>query len=172
MPVPGGTTLKLSNAFWLAVALHLDVDVLAEGFVVAEPVDHHRVVDDQVHGRQRVDALRVATGLGHGSAHGREVDHGGHAGKVLHQYARRAVLDFSSGFAFGQPVGDGLEVVTGYRAVVFPTQQVFQQHLERHRQFVEIAQRARGIREAEVVVGFVVDVECLEAFQAIEGGHD
>ena len=39
MPVPGGTTRKLSNAFWpqrrkrvaLAVALELDLDVLCEG---------------------------------------------------------------------------------------------------------------------------------------------
>ncbi|MNM87758.1 hypothetical protein D3C81_999470 [compost metagenome] len=32
-----------------AVALHFDVDVLAEGLLSAVAVDHHRMVDHQVH---------------------------------------------------------------------------------------------------------------------------
>src|SRR5690606_27522662 len=39
----------------LAVALDLHGDVVMEGVVLAEVVDHDRVVDDQVHRRQRVD---------------------------------------------------------------------------------------------------------------------
>ena len=56
MPVPGGTTRKLSNAVGapaqervaLAVALVLELDVALEGAGLAEGVDLHRVVDDQV----------------------------------------------------------------------------------------------------------------------------
>ncbi|KPC57436.1 Uncharacterized protein AC509_4607 [Pseudomonas amygdali pv. morsprunorum] len=114
----------------LTVALHLDVDVLAERFGVAKLVDHHRVVDDQVHRGQRVDALRVTTSLGHGSAHGGQIDHCRHTGEVLHQHAGRAVLNFPVRTALGQPVGNSLEVVASDGLVVLPTQQVFQQHFE------------------------------------------
>ena len=155
-----------------AVTLHFDVDVFAEGLLIAELVDHDRVVDDQVHRRQRVDALRIAPGLGHGGAHGGQIDHGGHAGEVLHQHAGGAVLDFPVGFALGEPGGQGFEIFTGDGLVVFPAQQVFQQHLERHGQSVELAQGLGGVGQAEVVVSLVADVECLEAFQAIEGGHE
>ena len=77
-----------------AVALHFDIDVLLKGTGAGEAVDHHRVVNHQIHRRQRVDPLRVATGLGHRGAHGGQIDHGRHPGKVLHQHPGRAVLDF------------------------------------------------------------------------------
>ena len=56
MPVPGGTTRKLSKRLLapaqelvaLAVALVFELDVLLEGAGAAEVVDHHRVVDDEI----------------------------------------------------------------------------------------------------------------------------
>ncbi|MNF87277.1 hypothetical protein D3C84_697400 [compost metagenome] len=117
----------------LAVALHLNVDVLFEGAGAAELVDHHRVVDHQVHRRQWIDPLRVASGLGHGGAHGGQVDHGGNAGKVLHQDAGGAVLDLAVGAAFLEPRGNRSQVGAGHGFFVFPAQQVFQQHFQRHR---------------------------------------
>ena len=113
-----------------AVALHLDIDVLLEGAGAGKPVDHHRVVDHQVHRGQRVDALRIAAGLGHRGAHGGQVDHGGHAGEVLHQYPGRAVLDFPVAAPLFEPGGQGLEVGFGNGLAVFPAQQVLQQHFE------------------------------------------
>lgn len=100
-----GALAPAQEGITLAVALHFNVDVLFEGGVAAELVDHHRVVDHQVHRRQRVDALRVAAGLGHGRAHGRQVDHRRHAGEVLHQHPRRAVLDLAIGAALLEPGG-------------------------------------------------------------------
>src|SRR5204862_2057693 len=50
------------------VALIFEFDVLLEGLGVAELVDHHAVVDDQMHGDERVDLLRVAAELLHGIA--------------------------------------------------------------------------------------------------------
>ncbi|MNP27360.1 hypothetical protein D3C76_1202620 [compost metagenome] len=129
------------------------------------------MVDHQVYRRQRVDALRVAAGLGHGRAHGGQVDHGGHAGEVLHQHPRRAVLDFAVGAALLEPGGDGLEVGTGNGLGVFPAQQVFQQHLERHGQRVQVAQAPGGLRQAVIVVGLVVDLQGFKGLQAIEGRH-
>ncbi len=114
----------------LAVALHLDRDVLLECLIVAETVDHHRVVDDQVHRRQRIDLLRIAAGLGHGVAHGCKIDDCRDAGEVLHQYAGRAVLDLHRGAARIQPAHQGFQVVGADCLVVFPAQQVLQQHLQ------------------------------------------
>jgi hypothetical protein len=51
------------------------------------------VVDDEVHGDQRVDLAGVAAELRDRVAHRGKVDHAGHAGEVLQQHARRAVLD-------------------------------------------------------------------------------
>ena len=156
-----GALAPAQEGITFAVTLHFDVDVLLKGVGVAELVDHYRVVDHQVHRRQRVDALRVATGLGHGGAHGRQVDHGGHAGKVLHQHPGGAVLDLAVGLALFEPGGDRLEVGAGDGLVVFPAQQVFQQHLEGHRQCAQVAQALGSFGQAEVVVGFAVYLQGL-----------
>ena len=91
MPVPGGTTRRSRKAVCaqrrscvaLAVPLVLALDVEGEGAGVAEPVDLHGVVDDEVGRHQRVDARRVAAKVGHRVAHRGQVDDGGHAGEVL-----------------------------------------------------------------------------------------
>ena len=103
MPVPGGTTLKSSNArlapaqelVALAVAPVLDLDVALEGVGAAEDVGDHRVVDDQLGRGQRVDPGRVAAEVGHRLAHGGQVDDAGHAGEVLHDHPRRGELDLA-----------------------------------------------------------------------------
>ena len=123
----------------LAVALHFQLDVVVEGAGRGVAVDHHRVVDDQVHRRQRVDPLRVAAGLGHGVAHGSQVDHRRNAGEVLHQHARRAVLDLAVGGALVEPVDHGLQILRLHGLAVFVAQQVFQQDLERLGQAVDVA---------------------------------
>ncbi|MCY1442592.1 hypothetical protein D9M71_589670 [compost metagenome] len=118
----------------LTVALHFNIHVLGERLVAGILVDHHRVVDHQVHRRQGVDTLRVASGLGHGRAHGGQVDHRRHAGEVLHQHPRRAVLNLAVTAALVQPLGKGLEVEAGDGLAVLPAQQVFQQYFQRHGQ--------------------------------------
>ena len=112
------------------VALHFDGNVLLECLIVAETIDHHRVVDDQIHRRQRVDLLRITAGLGDGVAHGRQVDDCRYAGEVLHQYAGRAVLDLHLGAARVQPAHQGFQVVGADCLVVFPAQQILQQYLQ------------------------------------------
>ena len=97
----------------LAVALIFELDILLEGARGAELVDHHAMVDDQVNRDQRIDLLRVAAELTHRVAHRREVDHRGNAGEVLHQHARRPVLDLAVDPPFLQPVRHRLEVVAG-----------------------------------------------------------
>ena len=77
----------------LLVAAVLEVDVALERVGRAEHVDDHRVVDDELGGRERVDLGRVAAELGDGLAHRREVDDARHAREVLHDHPRRGELD-------------------------------------------------------------------------------
>ncbi|MND95340.1 hypothetical protein D3C80_875940 [compost metagenome] len=166
-----GALAPAQERITLAIALHFNVDVLLEGAAAGELVDHHRVVDHQVHRRQRVDPLRIAAGLGHRRAHRGQVDHRRYAGEVLHQHPRRAVLDFAVGATLLEPRGQCLEVGAGDGFFVLPAQQVFQQDFQRHRQLVQITQAFGGIGQAEVVVGLVADLQGLERIQAIEGRH-
>ena len=92
------------------VALHLDGDVLLERCGVAEPVDHHRVVDDQVDGRQRVDDGGVLARADDGTAHGGEVGDARNAGEVLHQHTCGAIRDFPGGRRIVGPVRQRFDV--------------------------------------------------------------
>ena len=111
-----------------------------------EVVDLDGVVDHQVHRHERVDLLRIAAELGHGVAHGGEVDDGGHAGEVLHQHPGRGEGDLVVRLGVGVPPGHVLHVGCGHRHPVLMAEQVLQQHLHRVRQSgdIEIAQRIEG----------------------------
>ncbi len=137
----------------LAVPLIFLVDIDLEGLVGAEGVDHHRMVDDEIDRGERIDLLRVAAELGHRVAHGGEIDHGGHAGEVLHQHARRAEGDLAVALAVLEPERDAANIVGGDGAPILVTQQVLQQHLERERQIADPDQPVGlGLLEVEIVV--------------------
>ena len=177
MPVPGGHRAEVvegrlapaQELVALAVALVFALHVLGEGGGGAEIVDHHRVVDDEIDGHQRVDLLRVAAELGRRIAHRRQIDHGGNAGEVLHQHARRTVGDLVRGLACLKPAGDRADVVGGHRAPVLEAQQVLQQHLQRERQLGDPL-KAVGLRigQGEVGVGLVADGKRLATFEGVE----
>ena len=121
MPVPGGTTRKFWNDVLrpaqehvaLAVALVLEVDVLAEGHHRAEAIDLNRVVDDQVDRHERIDPADIATHPGNGRAHRRQIDHTGHAGEVLEDDPAGQVGQLEVGQILRIPVGECLDVVHG-----------------------------------------------------------
>ena len=75
---------------FVARELELGVQLELRGAGLAEMVDLDGVIDDELDPRlQRVDAIRIAPEAGDAVAHGREIDHGGHAGEILQQHARR-----------------------------------------------------------------------------------
>ena len=129
------------------------------------------MVDDEIDRSERVDLLRVAAELRHCVAHGGKVDHGGNAGKVLHQHAGRAEGDFAVALAFLEPERDAANVVGGDRAAIFVTQQILEQDLERERQVGDTGQPVSlGLLEVEIVVFIAVDVERAPAIEAVERG--
>ena len=180
MPVPGGTSAEIlerllapaQKAVALAVALELDLDVGGEGLRGAEIVDLHRMVDDQIDRRQRVDLVRVAAEIDHRLPHRREIDHRRHPGQILHQHARRAERDLAVRALVGEPGADRLDVVDRDGAAVFQAHQVFQQHLERERQARDVAEPGRLRRrvEAEIIVELAVDIEGAAGLQGVVAG--
>ena len=125
-----GRRAPAQKAVTLDIALIFPIDIFAEGLGGAEEVDHHRVVNHQVHGAERVDLFRVGAQMRHGVAHGGQVHHRRHAGEVLHQNPGRPEADFvlHRTLVFG-PGRKGLEVVAANGFTVFVAQQVLKKHL-------------------------------------------
>ena len=155
----------------LAVALIFELDVPGEGTLIAELVDHDRMVDDQVDRDQRIDLLGIAAERPHGVAHRGEVDHRRHAGEILHQHARRPEGDLAIALLRRQPGGHGADVVGGDRALVLAAQQVLEQHLQRVGQPRDVGETVLlGLGQAEIFIRLAADGEGAARFESIEGG--
>ncbi len=89
----------------LMVALHLQTDVLFKGVIVAEVVHGNRVVDHQIDRRERIDFCGIAAETFNRFAHGGQVNHGRHAGEVLHQHPCRAIGDLPVSVGRLEPPG-------------------------------------------------------------------
>ena len=150
------------------VALELTLHVLLEGIRAAEEVDHDGVVDHQVAGRQGIDLLGIATEVRHGLAHGGQVDHGGNAGEVLHQHARRAVGDFAGVPPAGTARRQRLDIVDGDAVAILEAQQVLKQNLQGKGQAAQVADAGlRSGGQAVVIEGFAVDLKGAARLQAV-----
>ena len=157
----------------LLVLLVFARDVLGERAWRAEMIDHHRMVDDEIDRNQRIDLLRIAAKRDHRVAHRGEIDHGRHAGEVLHQHPRRAEGDFVLLFAaIVDPRRDRLDVFLLDRAPVFVAQQVFEHDLEREGKLGDageavLLRRFQGID----LISLRPDRQCFAALEAVEAGH-
>ena len=149
------------------VARHLALDIGGKGAGMAEAVDLHRVIDHQVDGRQRVDPVGIAPQPRHGLAHGRQIDHGGHAGEVLHEHPHRAEGDLAVAAACRRPARQGLDVPGRHAVAVLVPEQVLQQDLERERQARDIAQ-GRGGLQRPIVERAPADPESPACAEAVE----
>ena len=157
----------------LDVALVFEVDVVVERLRRAELVDHHRVIDDEVDGDLRVDLLGVAAELGHRIAHCREIDHAGDAGEVLHQHARRAILDLAVAATLLLPVDDRLDILARDGHAVLEAEQVLEQHLHREGQAADVAELFRRLGEAVIVVRLAAGGEAGAGLEGVlaDGSH-
>ena len=77
----------------LLVARELELGVQLKRVGLAEVVDLHRVIDDELDRLQRVDLVRIAAEPRDAVAHRGEIDDRRHAGEVLQQHARRRERD-------------------------------------------------------------------------------
>ena len=96
------------------------------------------MVDDELGGCERIDALGIAAESLDGVAHGGEIDDGGNAGEVLHEHAGRHVGDFTAGLGFRVPVGEEFDVGSGDVDSVFAAEKIFEQNFEAEGKAVKI----------------------------------
>ena len=108
----------------------------------------------------------------HRVAHRGEVDDRRNAGEILHQHARRAVLDLAVDPPLLEPVGHRLEVVAGDRLAVLEAQQIFEQHLHREGQARNVAERLAGLLQRIISVGLALDFEGRAGVEAVLAGGD
>ena len=140
----------------LHVALIFAIHVHLEGARIAEFVDHHRMVDDQIDGVEGVDLLRIAAQRLDAVAHRGKVDHGGNAGEILHQHARRAISDLARVLAAQLgPIGECLDVLDMHGLRILEAEHVLQHHLQRGRQAREIAKPC-SLRGGDGIIGIAL----------------
>ena len=149
--VPESRLAPLQKRVALAVALKFEQGVGLIGCGCAIFINLHGVVDDELGGREGIDALRVAAQGLDGVAHGGQIDNRWHAGEVLHQHAGRHVSDLAAGLGFGVPVGQEFDVGGGDVDAVFATQQVFEEDFEAEGQAREI--EAAGCQRRQAIDG-------------------
>jgi hypothetical protein len=130
------------------------------------------MVDDQIDRHLRVDLLGISAEMLHRIAHGGEVDHRRHAGKILHQHAGGTECDLAFGCFGLEPLGDRLDVILGHRTSVFVAQQVLQQHLHGEGQSRNALKSVSlGDGEAEVGVSLATNLEGFAASKTVERSH-
>ena len=136
--VAEGRLAPLQEGVALAVALEFEQRVGVVGRGRAVLVHLHGVVDDELGGREGIDALGIAAQGLDGVAHGGQIDDGGNAGEVLHEHAGGHVGNLAAGLGLGVPVGEKLDVGGGDVDAIFAAEQVFEQNLEAEWQAAEI----------------------------------
>ena len=135
-----------------AVALIFVRHVDAEGIGPAEGVDLHRMVDDEVDGKERVDALRIAIPASYFGAKGSEIGNDGDAGEVLEEHARRQEGQFARGQRAGRPRRERADVVLCDDKAVEAAEEVLEEHADGERQAVDVGEAEFG-EAVEAVVG-------------------
>ena len=114
----------------LLVALELDLVVQVERIGLPVTVHLHRVVDDQLCRRQRIDLAGSTAQRDHRVPHRGQVDHGRNAGEVLQHHAGRRERDFRVGVRGGIPAAQRFDIAARDVDAVFVAQQVLQQDFQ------------------------------------------
>ena len=89
----------------LPVAFEFKVEVLGERLGVAGKIHLHGVIHHEINRHERLDDLGVLAELGHGRAHGGEVDQQRHSGEILQHDACDHERDFGRAGLGRLPVG-------------------------------------------------------------------
>ncbi len=154
----------------LAVALELELRVAEDRTPRGELVHLHRVIDDELDGKERIDLPRVAAQLVHRVAHCREVDDGRHAGEVLEEDAARREGDLLGGIGGRDPAGDRLDVGRRDAHAVLRSQDVLEKDPQRVREPEDVVARLQRL-ETEDLVRRAADVERRARAEAVGVSH-
>ena len=155
----------------LPIPLKLNIHILLERGCGAGDIHHHRMVNHQIHGHQRVHLARITAQAKQSIAHGGQVNHGGNTREILQQDARGAEGHFLIGTAILHPFGDLLRVIHRVGTAIFEAQHIFQQHLEAIGQAGDVADALRCLGQAEIMIGLAVHAERTTSLQAVLPDH-
>ena len=114
----------------LAVATELELGVQLKRVAAAEVVHLNRVIDDELDGLQRVDAIGIAAEANHAVAHRGKIDHAGDAGEVLEEDPRGRERNLLLELRAGLPGGERLDVLCLHEARVFVAQQILEKDFQ------------------------------------------
>ena len=142
----------------LAIALELDRGVAGERVMGAEPIDLQRMVDDELHRRERVDLRGVAAEGTHRVAHGGQIDHRGDAREVLEQDPGGRERDFGRRLGARVPARQRLDVARGDGDPVFMAEQVLEEDLQREGQAAEVVAVRQPVDPEDLVL-HATDIE-------------
>lgn len=150
----------------LLVSFKLEGDVVVEGPGGAEEVHHDGVVNDQVHGAERVNFLRVFPHGRQGFAHGGQVHNARHPRKILQQHAGGGERNFCVVVLAGGEGQEGLHMLSFHNASVLKAQEVFEEDFEGEGEFMEVWGEFGKLGEAMEGEGFLSNLQFLN-----KGGH-
>jgi hypothetical protein len=122
----------------LPIALEFDFGVAVERLRRGEKIHLHRMIDHQVNGDLRVDLGGVAAEPGERRAHSRQIDHGWHTGKILHDDAGGQVGDIGPRVGFGLPGGQRPHILLSNLPSVYLSQHRLKEHSDRVGQAINL----------------------------------
>ena len=154
----------------LAIALVFEFDIFGQRLTIAEGIDDHGMIDDQIHRHQRIDLLRIAAEVFHGVPHRGEIDDGRNAGEILHQHPGRPEGDFLLRRTLVlNPVRRILDVGLAGAAAVLIAQHVLDNDFQGERQPRDAGQAVLLRRVKRIVgVGLCTDRKRLAGIKAVE----
>ncbi len=135
----------------LAVSLVIKFLIDRVGVRGSKSIDLNGMIDDEFDRLNGVDFLGVTSQVSHGITHGGKIHNRRHAGKILHEDARRQKSDFAGRIGSRPPPRQRLDVLRAYNRSVLTPQQVLQQN-------------AQGIRKAAGFIAFIFQGRNLEDF--------
>ncbi len=155
----------------LDVPLIFPLDIDVEGARIAEGVDHHRMVDDEIDGDQRVDLARVAfraRSWRRAWPRGRPRRD---AGEVLHQHPRRPEGDLAVALAlFSQSATPRMSSAVTVRPSSCRSRFSSSTLSENGRRPMPGKAVGLGLLQAEIVIVALAGLERSAAFEAVERG--
>jgi hypothetical protein len=98
--------------------------------------------------------------LGHGIAHGRQIHHGRHAGKILHEHPGRVIGDFHRRIVLLLPAGNLAQVLFTHHPAVHLAQQVLGKDTDGKRQALDIGNAVRcQSQDIEIPIAAALDLD-------------
>jgi hypothetical protein len=154
----------------LVIALEFQLHVQIQRVLLAEVIDLHRVIDDEIHRNQRLDRLRVLARALSDAAHCRDVGEQRHAREVLQHDARNDERNFVDACGRRLPVRQLLDVFLRDLLAVVVTQHRFQHEADRDGQSVDLHVQCLTKLRQRIELAFAgTAVEFLERFVEVVG---